>query len=45
MRCLCVRDFSGWLGEGQGGWTAVRGGDKNTKYWTLAVAGWGLGRR
>ena len=46
MRCLCVRYFSGWLGEGHGGWAAVRGGwDKNTKYWTLVVAGGGLGRR
>ena len=41
MRCLCVRDFSGWLGEGErvlvG--SGEGGGDKNTKYWTPAVAG------
>ena len=41
MRCLCVRDFSGWLGEGERGMDSGEGGDKNTKYWTLAVAGWG----
>ena len=45
MRCLCVRDFSGWLGEGERGMDSGEGGDKNTKYWTLAVAGWGQGRR
>ena len=43
MRCLCVRDFSGWLGEGQGGWAAVRGGGikiLNIGPWRWLAGGW-----